>query len=162
MTVLNQSLSQVLVLAAIAGMRSMAAPALVTHFLARQPTTANFPAHYLQSPTTARWAKVLAVGEIMGDKLPGVPDRISFPALIARAASGALVGAALCQANGEPAAKGACLGGLTAVASAYGSYYLRRALGQWTGLADPIWGALEDAWVIKSGLRALKAPALAQ
>ena len=81
--------------AAIAGMRSMSAPALLSHYLTRNPSwlLLSSPLRVLQKPLVARGFKLAAAGEMVMDKLPGTPDRIAPPVLLGRLLSGALVGA---------------------------------------------------------------------
>lgn len=149
----------VLGLGAVAGLRSMAAPAIASQVLANHPSSrlADSPLRFLQSPVTATISKLLAAGEMAGDKIPGISDRIAPPALIGRVASGALVGAAFCKAKGGNQLAGALLGSLAAVAGSYGGYYLRKEVGKRSGIADPILGALEDALVVASGIGLLEA-----
>ena len=58
--------------AALAGMRSMSAPALLSHYFSRQPPVAwqARALRFLQKPGTARLLKALAAGELVMDKLP--------------------------------------------------------------------------------------------
>jgi len=144
---------QVLGLGVIAGMRSMSAPALASRYLVKDPSAALEYTHlaFLQSPQVADVLKWLAAGEMAGDKIPGIPDRITPPSLFARGLSGALVGAALFKANQGNMGAGALLGSAAAMAGAYGSFYLRKELKHRSGIADPILGVLEDALVLKSG-----------
>jgi uncharacterized membrane protein len=154
-----KNLWQVLGLGAVAGLRSMAAPAIASQILANHPSSelADSPLRFLQSPLTATISKLLTVGEMAGDKMPGIPNRIAPPALIGRVASGALVGAAFCKAKRSNVLAGVVLGSLAAVAGSYGGYYLRKGLGKWSGIADPIVGVLEDALVVASGVGLLEA-----
>ena len=75
----------------------MSAPAIASHYLSKHPSAAleNTRLAFLQSPRVADVLKWLAAGEMVGDKVPGAPDRITAPSLLARGLSGALVGAAL-------------------------------------------------------------------
>lgn len=144
----------------IAGMRSMAAPALVSHFLNQVPADAlrDSPLRFMQSAPVATGLKVLAATEIVTDKLPGTPDRIAPPVLAVRILSGALVGLTLNQANGQPKWTGALLGGLGAVAASYGFFYLRKSLGEATNVPDLAWALVEDALVLAGGISLAKAP----
>ncbi len=91
---------------------------------------------------------------MLGDKLPGVPDRIAAPSLLARGASGALVGAAVYLMNNGKAMEGAAVGAVAAVGATFASFYLRRYLSEHTSVADPVIGAIEDALVVGAGLKA--------
>lgn len=153
---MNNTLSKALAFGALAGMRSLAAPTVLSHFLSKDGSNAlqNTPLSFLGNNTVAMALKGLAVSEMMGDKVPGVPDRIEAPSLIMRSGSGALAGAAVYLMNRKSWAEGAAIGAAAAIAATYGSFYLRKTLCEKTSLADPILGAIEDALVIGSGMKA--------
>jgi len=146
-------------LGVIAGMRSMGAPALVSDHLTRTqpPALEQSPLRWLRTSKAANVTKFLAVGEIIGDKLPFTPSRIAPGPLFGRIASGGLSGAALCVADGKGAGPGAVIGVAGAVAGAYGFYHLRRTLGQKLPIPDPVLGAAEDVlaygigWIVLKG-----------
>jgi uncharacterized membrane protein len=137
----------------IAGMRSMSAPALVSNHLAHDGSEnlPDNPLMILASPKTARVLKILAIGEMVADKLPIVPARVSAGPLVARVISGGVSGAAVCGAAKGRTEVGALLGGLAAIAGAYGFYHLRRRVGQETAVPDPVLGMAEDAIVVVGG-----------
>ncbi len=137
----------------IAGMRAMAAPALLSHKLVRtiptkQPQT---PLHYAAQPTTSLALKVLAGGEIIADKIPHGPNRTSSPQFITRVASGATCGALVSEVEGHAAPLGAIAGGLGAVVSTLLFFNLRRWLDHDLGLPDAVGALAEDALVIGAG-----------
>jgi len=154
---------QTIGLGVLAGMRSMTAPALLSHSLAKNPSKKLGKSRlgFLQSSTTATVLKVMAGGEMIGDKLPNAPDRTAPPVLGGRILSGALVGGATYKAAGGKLLKGALLGSAAAVASTYGMLALRKYLGKSTGLPDTVWGLTEDATTVASGLALLKNPSYA-
>jgi uncharacterized membrane protein len=141
----------------IAGMRSMSAPALVSNHLAHHDSEelANSSFSFMGSPRVAQALKIAALGEMVADKLPIIPDRISPGPLAARILSGALCGASLCTAEGARAPIGAIGGGLSAIASAYAFYHLRQKLGATRILPDAALGLSEDALVVCTGLTVL-------
>lgn len=151
-------LYKTLALGALAGLRSFSAPALLSRNLSsrNQGLLQDTPLHLLENKTMATVLSGLSATELLGDKIPGVPDRIEAPGLLFRGASGALVGAAIYLSNRKNAAEGAAIGAIAAVAATYASFYLRKSLGKATGIADPVFGALEDALVVTSGLKAAK------
>ncbi|WP_159452051.1 DUF4126 family protein [Hymenobacter roseosalivarius] len=151
---MSQQLRQALALGAIAGMRSMSAPATISHVLSKNKSKAigRSPLRFLQSPTTAKVLKGVAVSEMAADKLPGMPDRTSPPVLLGRILAGGLAGAAAYKAQNDSIVKGALIGSAVAVAATYGALYLRKALGSSTGLPDPVWAVVEDSLVLKSAL----------
>ena len=79
----------------IAGMRALAAPALLSHKLVRTVPIKEpqKPSQYLAQPPVSLGLKVLAGGEMIADKLPNAPNRTSPPQFITRLASGATCGA---------------------------------------------------------------------
>jgi uncharacterized membrane protein len=155
---MSQTFWKVLGLGVIAGMRSLSAPAIASHYLAKDQSSEleDSPLKFLQSPQVADVLKLLAASEMAGDKVPGAPDRITTASLFARGLSGALVGAALFKANKGNMTAGALLGSAAAVAGTYGSFYLRKELKHLSGIADPILGVLEDALVVKNGVEILE------
>jgi len=141
----------------VAGMRSMSAPAFVSNYLARKESKelAASPFGLMGSRRVAQALTIAAVGEMVADKLPVIPDRIAPGPLAARILSGALCGASLCAAEGKRARLGALCGGLSALASAYAFYHLRRKIGETETLPDTALGLSEDALVIGTGLSVL-------
>lgn len=80
-----------------------------------------------------------ALGELVGDKLPGTPSRLHQPELTGRIAAGALAGALLARQHGRPVVPSA----LVAAAAALGASYAGAA---WRAYRPGIPAALaEDA-----------------
>jgi uncharacterized membrane protein len=136
----------------------MSAPALLSRAASRGGIEGieGTPFAFLASPRTARILTVLAVGEVLADKLPFSPDRISPPGLVGRMASGALVGAALFAAAERRATIGAGLGLLSAAAASYPSYYLRVKTQEKLGVPNWAVGLVEDALAEGTGLLTLR------
>jgi uncharacterized membrane protein len=151
-------IGRALSLGAVAGVRSMSAPALLSRAASRGSIEGieETPFAFLASPRAARILTVLAVGEALADKLPFSPDRISPPGLVGRMASGGLVGAALFAAAERRAAIGAGLGLLASVAASSPSYYLRVKTQERLGLPNWAVGLVEDALAEGTGLLALR------
>ena len=149
---------QAAALGAVAGMRSMLAPALFHRFAARNNEGRFSPAPHglFSSPHVGTLLDVMALGELVADKLPGTPSRLSPPALAARALSGALVGGALFAERRKPSAAGAIVGGLAAVAASYAFYHLRQTVDKKTGLPDSAIALAEDALASGIGNLALR------
>src|ERR1044071_8820386 len=81
---------------ALAGMRSMSPPALLSLFLSRQVLPPGHSvAQRLGMRSTTNVLLALALGELVGDKLPNTPNRTFLPALIGRAFTGGGVTALL-------------------------------------------------------------------
>jgi uncharacterized membrane protein len=141
---------------AVAGMRSMTAPAVVSFKLKRIAK-----AEGLEHPTGLSGGRVgtglalAALAELVADKLPRTPNRTAPPALIMRGVSGAFAGAALSGRERNNRIKGAVLGGLAAVGVAYGMYYLRGWLVKKSGVPDAALAIGEDAIALTLALKAI-------
>lgn len=134
----------------IAGMRSLSAPALVVNTMGKKSEIDEekpYVLKFLKSPQFAAFLKFLKAGEQVGDKMPGIPDRINVPSLTGRFISGALSGASVFSFLKEKAWKGALIGGISAIVSTYTSFYARKKSGEFTGIPDVVLGMLEDRLV---------------
>ena len=152
-TVLRKTLG----LGAIARIRSMSAPALLSR-AAIQGDVENLEGTRFAPLLSSKVSYVLyalAAGEMVADKSAGIPSRISLPVLLGRAASGALVGAALFVSSERRGISGAAVGTLAAIAAAYTSYYARSGAGEALGVPDQVLGHLEDGIVLFGGSRIL-------
>ncbi len=89
---------------------------------------AHTPFAFLASPISLVVFSVLAVGELIGDKLPKTPSRVSPFPLIGRIVFGAGCGAALATVAGMSLFVGVLAAGAGAVVGAYAGFLLRRAL----------------------------------
>ncbi len=144
-------------LGAISGLRSMSGPAFVS--LAASNGNLDLEGTSLAFLGSSRLSKVIVVmelGELVGDKLPKTPSRSALPPLLGRAASGALVGAAVFVSDGRRATTGAALGSTAAIVAALAGERLRALAAEKTGLLDPVIALAEDATVLLIGLRSLK------
>ncbi|WP_413667717.1 DUF4126 family protein [Mucilaginibacter sp. Mucisp86] len=141
-------------LGTLAGMRTLSAPVMTTHILSRHPSKKldKSPLRFIQSPTIAAVLKILSVTELIADKLPSTPNRIEPAAIAGRCLSGALAGASIYKSVGGKWLTGTLIGGATAIAATYGSYYLRKNIVKANHIADPWIGAAEDALVIGVGI----------
>jgi uncharacterized membrane protein len=125
----------------IAGMRSMTAPAAVS-WAARLGWlhVENTWLAFLGFQFTPYIITLLAVGELIADKLPKTPSRKAAGPFGFRIVSGALCGAAL----GAGSVGAAIAGALGAVAGTVGGYEFRRRLVKATGGRDFPIALLED------------------
>jgi uncharacterized membrane protein len=130
----------------IAGLRSVSAPAAVSAALSGENVFAARLAPIL---------RLLALGEMVADKLPFMPPRTAPFVLAGRALLGAGAGAALAAARRRSWLAGALLAGLAAVASSYAGLALRSAAAERLGLPDQLVALAEDAVVVTAG-RALR------
>jgi uncharacterized membrane protein len=100
----------------------------------------------LRSVELMKVAAALALLELIGDKIPGIPNRTDLGPMVGRAAAGAFIGASVAQATGRDRVAGAIMGSLFAIAGAQLSFRLRRTL---TRALPAVAAALvEDAIVV--------------
>lgn len=154
MKITKNVFSRAVGLGIIAGMRTFMAPAVVSHLYSRHPSKSlhRSPLNFMQTLVTSKIFKVLAAGELVGDKLPNTPNRTSAPGLVGRALSGMLCGAAVYRASNKKAYIGGLVGGTAAVASSFGFFYLRSAVAKTKVVPDAIIGGIEDAVAIAAGV----------
>jgi uncharacterized membrane protein len=151
------SASRALGLGAISGLRSLSGPAFVSRAASRGDLDLDGTIFaFLGSPRIAKALVLMELGELVGDKLPVTPSRTSLPPLLGRAASGALVGAAVFVSEGNRATTGAALGSTAAIVAAFAGERLRALAVEKTGLPDPAVALAEDATVLLVGLRSLR------
>jgi uncharacterized membrane protein len=72
--------------------------------------------------------KLLAAGELIADKAPGIPNRVDRAPLVGRVVAGALLGVAIGHRSGRSRGEMAVIGGLIAFLSAHATFRMRRAL----------------------------------
>ena len=114
-------------LGVLAGMRSMSAPTLVSQRLSQAPgPRKDALSEALSKPWVPKVLGLLAVGELVVDKLPKTPARVKFLPLAGRVLTGALAAASSVagQKRGAVALAG-LMGGAAAVVSAWAFYSLR-------------------------------------
>jgi len=142
-----------LLIGVVAGLRSMTAPAVVAW--AACPAALGWIdlhgtwASWMGNIITAVVFTVLAVGELVNDKLPKTPARTAPPIFAARIITGGLAGAALgAWPHWTFSALGA--GVIGAVLGTLGGYQARKRLAAVAGRDLPI-ALLEDAVAILGG-----------
>jgi uncharacterized membrane protein len=131
----------------VAGLRALTPVAVASWAaqLGRLPL-ANTWLAFLGYTATPYICSVLAVGELINDKLPKTPSRKIPPSFATRVVTGALSGAALTTGLGSPIA-GAVAGALGAVAGTLGGAEFRARLAGAFGNDLPA-ALLEDAIAI--------------
>ncbi len=127
-----------------AGMRSMTAPAALSHVFSDRYSTVRQPARFLTMDSVSTLSKLAAAGEVVADKLPGTPDRTAPPVLGGRLASGALVGAGIAAARRDSLWPGVLLGAAAAGLSTFVMLRVRTALPEMLGTSDMPVAILED------------------
>jgi uncharacterized membrane protein len=132
----------------VVGLRSMTAPAAVS-WAARLGWLhlENTWLAFLGFAATPYIFTVLAIGELIADKLPGTPSRKAPVGFSGRIVSGALCGAAIGASN-QTLMGGLLAGVLGAVAGTFGGYEFRSRLVRAIGGNDLPIALLEDAIAI--------------
>ena len=132
----------------VAGLRALTAPAVVSWaarlgWLHLEDTGLAFLGY-----TFTPWVlSVLAIGELIADKLPKTPSRKAPPGFVARLVTGSLCGAAIGAAS-QGLIGGLVAGLIGAVAGTLGGYEVRTRLVKATGGKDLPIALLEDAVAI--------------
>jgi uncharacterized membrane protein len=132
----------------VAGFRALTPLAVVSWaaHLGRLPLAGSWLA-FLGFAATPYVMTLLAVAELVADKLPQTPSRKSAVPFVVRILSGALCGAALGIARQSPIG-GLLAGALGAVAGTFGGYEFRARLVKAIGGNDLPIALLEDAVAI--------------
>lgn len=95
---------------------------------------------------------LLALTELVTDKLPHTPSRTAPPGLIARLVMGALTGACVATAGAQGAILGVLLGVIGAIVGTFGGYQARARLVKSLGAPDFVIALLEDLLTIGGSL----------
>jgi uncharacterized membrane protein len=149
--------SQVLLLAfligVVSGLRSVTAPAVVAwgahlNWLNLRNTALSFMA----STAAVVIFSLLALVELITDKLPSTPSRTEPVGLIARILLGGLSGACVAVSGAQSIVVGAVLGAVGGVAGAFAGYQARTRLVKALKVPDFVIALLEDAVAIGGGL----------
>src|SRR5262249_47605215 len=137
----------------IAGLRTFTAPMVVSwaaclKWLHLEGTWAAF----LGYAATPYIMTVIALAELVGDKLPKTPSRKTPGPFVGRVLFGAFSGAAICSGAPQSLIVGALLGALGGVAGTLGGYEFRTRLVKALNVPDIVIALLEDAIAIGGGL----------
>jgi uncharacterized membrane protein len=136
----------------VAGLRSFTAPTLVSWaaWLGWVDVKSTW-ASWLGHPVTVAILTVLAVGELVVDKLPNTPSRTAPAGFAPRIVTGGFSGAVLCIGSGL-VVWGAVLGVVGAVLGTLGGYQARTRLVAAAGGRDLPIALLEDAVAVLGAL----------
>jgi uncharacterized membrane protein len=137
----------------VAGLRSLLAPAAITWaarlgWLHLQGSALGF----MGSKVTFIIFSLLALGELIGDKLPRTPKRTAVAPLLARILTGGISGACLCGSASQSVGIGAALGAIGGIIGAFGGFTARKSLVTQTNLRDPVIALFEDLVAITLAL----------
>jgi uncharacterized membrane protein len=131
------------------GLRSMTPMAVLCWFafFGYLPVSGTW-AEWSASPWVAIIWTLLAVFELVADKLPDMPDRTSKWPLLWRLLMGGLAGAIAATALAGPEIEGVLLALIGTLLGAFGGYMIRRDLVQQVGFTDWHIAVVEDVFTI--------------
>ena len=137
----------------IAGLRSLTAPALVSWaaHLGWLDLSGSWLS-FLGSGAAIIILSVLALAELVADKLPKTPNRTDLGPLVFRAITGGFSSVAICASAHQSPVVGAILGVLGSIAGAFAGYEIRHRLVKTFGLSDFGVALVEDIVAIGGGL----------
>jgi uncharacterized membrane protein len=95
---------------------------------------------------------LLALAELVADKVPSTPSRTAPPGLIARIVMGGLAGACVATAGVHGAGAGVFIGIVGALVGGFGGYQVRKRLVKAVGAPDYVVAVLEDLVTIGGSL----------
>ena len=119
-----------------AGLRSLLAPATVAWGVYMGWLRLERPLALIGSVPSVIVFTILAIVELIGDKLPKTPSRTSAIGLIARIVTGGLTGACISSAAGGPIIAGACAGAAGGILGCYAGFHARTYLTKSMGIRD--------------------------
>jgi uncharacterized membrane protein len=127
------------------GLRAMTPMAVLCWFayLGYLPLEGTWAA-WMASATAVVVFTVLALAEIVADKLPRTPDRISLGPLTARLVFGGLIGSIAATAMIGPGLEGVLLGVVGAALGAFAGFMIRRDMVERIGCAEWKVALVED------------------
>jgi uncharacterized membrane protein len=140
-------------LGCVDGLRSLTAPAIVcwaAHFGWLHLAGTKFA--FIDHRATLTVFTLLAIAELVVDKLPNTPARTAPVGLIARIVLGGASGLALATGAGISVSLAGVIASIGAIAGAFGGYHIRRAVVLKTHLPDLVVAIAEDAIAIAGGL----------
>lgn len=135
-----------------AGLRSLTAPAATAWAAHLGWLRLERPLSFIGSLPSVIIFTLLAVVELVGDKLPKTPSRTAAVGLTARIVTGGLTGACVAVGGAQGLFLGAMLGATGAVAGAFGGYQARKRLVRALGTRDIYIALLEDLVAVAGSL----------
>jgi len=149
----TQVLALAFLIGILTGLRSLT-PAAATAWAARLGwLKLQSPLAWLGSLPAAILFTLLALAELVSDKLPKTPSRTAPPGLIARIVMGALCGAAVCLAGMHSGlVVGAVAGAAGGIVGCFGGYQIRTRLVKALGSPDYVVAVVEDLIAIGGSL----------
>jgi uncharacterized membrane protein len=135
-----------------AGLRSLTAPAATAWAVHLGWLKLQGPLALMGSIPSVAIFSLLAVVELVADKLPKTPSRTAPPGLVARTIMGGLTGACVAAGGGEGALLGAVFGIVGGVVGCFGGFQARDRLVKALGTPDISVALVEDLVAIAGSL----------
>ncbi len=135
-----------------AGLRSLTAPAATAWATYLGWLKLERPLSLIGSIPAVAIFTLLAIVELVADKLPQTPSRTSPPGLIARIVMGGLAGACVSAGGGQGIFPGVVLGASGGVAGCFAGYQARTRMVQVLGTRDIYFALVEDLVAIIGSL----------
>lgn len=135
-----------------AGLRSLTPPAAVAWAVHLGWLKLAGPLSLIGSLPAVIILSLLAISELIVDKLPNTPNRTAPLGLIARIVTGSLTGACVALGGGQSAFAGAALGVIGGIAGCFGGYQVRTRLVKSLRQPDFYIALLEDLIAIGGSL----------
>jgi uncharacterized membrane protein len=135
-----------------AGLRSLTAPAATAWAVYLGWLKLERPLALIGSLPAVAIFTVLAVVELVADKLPQTPSRTSPPGLIARIVMGGLSGACVSAGGGQGIFLGVLLGAIAGVAGCFAGYRARTGVVKSLGVRDIYVALVEDLVAVAGSL----------
>ena len=135
-----------------AGLRSLTPPAAVAWAVHLDWLRLSRPLSLIGSLPAVILLSLLAVAEIIVDKLPNTPNRTAAPGLITRIVTGGLTGACVSLGGGKSAFVGAGLGVVGGIVGCFAGYQARARLVRFLRQPDFNVALLEDLVAIGGSL----------
>jgi uncharacterized membrane protein len=134
------------------GLRSFTPPAAAAWAVHLRWIKVQGPLALIGSVPVVAMFTLLAAFELVADKMPWIPDRITTMSLVARAVMGALTGACVAAAGGQWPGIGAACGVVGGMAGAFAGYYARTRSAKALGVPDIYVALLEDLICVAGAL----------
>ncbi|MDT4968183.1 MAG: hypothetical protein QOJ64_2920 [Acidobacteriota bacterium] len=133
-----------LLIGVLAGLRSLTAPAVIAWAVYMGWLKLTGPLSLIGSSPSVVILTLLAIFELVADKLRKTPNRTAPLGLIARLVTGGMSGACITAAVGQGVFAGALLGAVGAAIGCHGGYHLRKRLVSALGTKDIYVAVVED------------------
>ena len=135
-----------------AGLRTLTPSAIVAWAVYLEWIDLARPLSFIGSLPVVIILSVLAIGEIIFDKLPNTPNRTAPPGLIARMLTGGVTGACVALGGGRSALVGAGLGLIGGVVGCFAGYQARARIVKSLRVPDFYVALIEDLIAIGGSL----------